>query len=225
MRVNSIRADLTLILDSELIHKKIDKNGNPRKKDGFPIYEKYPLARTVSVGLFEGTGKRPAKAKAPKLVTTQRRTPKKQIELSVPSEQEILDICKHDENQISEFKGQGVDTRKITKEIAAMLHTRKGGQIFYGVDDEGTIEGSDLSLQKFDQKLQNSIRNTMDPPATVKINQVSVLGSNVIVVTVPPWNKKDVYHYEGRVLIRKGTNAFHAIAAESKKLHKGQYVD
>jgi len=44
------------------------------------------------------------------------------------------------------------------------------------------------------------------------------------VVIVPPWNRSDVYQFEGRVLLRKGTNVFFAKPEESKKLHKGIYV-
>ena len=53
---------------------------------------------------------------------------------------------------------------------------------------------------------------------------MSVLGTEILVVVVQPWNKRDVYFYEERAYIRKGTNAFRATAKEIRKLHLGQYV-
>ena len=136
----------------------------------------------------------------------------------------MLDICKTGEDQTLEFKAAGTDVRKITKEIAAMLHTRLGGIILYGVDDDGTIQGSDMTRQKFDQPLQNSIKNSIAPAAVVALKSVSVLGSELLVVIVPPWNRRDVYQFAERVYLRKGTNVFAAKPEELRKLHRGEYV-
>jgi len=142
----------------------------------------------------------------------------------VPTENDILDMCKSGEDQTLEFKAAGTEARKITKEIAAMLHTRAGGIILYGVDDDGTIHGSDVTRQKLDQPLQNSIKNSVAPAAVVALKSVSVLGSDVLVVIVPPWNKRDVYQFDEKVFLRKGTNVFAAKPEELRKLHRGEYV-
>lgn len=144
--------------------------------------------------------------------------------LPVPTENEILDICKHGEDQQYEFKAAGAEARKITREIAAMLNTSKGGLIFYGIDDGGTVRGSDLSRQDFDRRLHNSIKNLVSPAAVVSLRAVAVLGNEVLVIIVPPWNRWDVYQFDERVLIRKGTNAFAAKPEELRKLHRGEFV-
>jgi predicted HTH transcriptional regulator len=144
--------------------------------------------------------------------------------LVLPSETEILDACKTGEDQHLEFKAAGTDVRKVTREIAAMLNTREGGIVFYGVDDDGTIVGSDVTRQKFDQPLQNSIKNSISPAATVTLRAVKVLGSELLAILVPPWNRTDVYQFDEKVLLRKGTNVFAAKPEELKKLHKGDYV-
>ncbi len=105
-----------------------------------------------------------------------------------------------------------------------MLNTREGGLIFYGVEDDGTIQGSDVSRQKFDQPLQNSVKNSIAPAATISLKTAVVIGSELLVIIVPPWNRKDVYHFDEKVLIRKGTNIFAAKPEQSRKLHNGQYV-
>ncbi len=40
----------------------------------------------------------------------------------------------------------------------------------------------------------------------------------------PPWNRWDVYQFDEKVLIRKGTNAFAAKPEELRKLHRGEFV-
>ena len=144
--------------------------------------------------------------------------------MPVPTETEILDICKKGEDQVYEFKSAGTDVRKITKELAAMLNTRQGGIILYGVEDDGTIQGADVTRQKFDQPLQNSVKNSIAPAATVALKAVSVLGVEVLVVIIPPWNHRDVYQFDEKVLIRKSTNVFAAKPEELRKLHRGEYV-
>jgi predicted HTH transcriptional regulator len=105
-----------------------------------------------------------------------------------------------------------------------MLNTRQGGIIFYGIDDDGNIEGSDVTRQVLDQPLQNSIRSSISPAATVRLHAVQVMGSEIISIVVPPWNRKDVYQFDEKVLIRKGTNAFAAKPEELRRLHSGQYI-
>ena len=96
--------------------------------------------------------------------------------------------------------------------------------VVYGVDDDGTISGSDVSRQKLDQPLQNSIKNSIAPAAVVSLKSVSVLGTEVLVVIVPPWNRRDVYQFDEKVYLRKGTNVFAAKPEELRKLHRGEYV-
>lgn len=218
--INNIHRDLRSLCDIGVIQERT-KDGVILKKDGFTVYEKTPLARAVPVSYFSG----PRKVDKQKLPSLPRKDKGKRPKpIGLPSETEILDMCKKGEDQTLEFKSSGADVRKITKEIAAMLNTRDGGLIFYGVDDDGTIQGSDVSRQKFDQPLQNSVKNSIAPAATVSLKAVKVLGSELLVVIVPPWNRKDVYQFDDRVLIRKSTNTFAAKPEELRKLHDGQYV-
>jgi predicted HTH transcriptional regulator len=143
--------------------------------------------------------------------------------LSVPSESDILAIANQGEDQLHEFKASGVEAAKLTREIAAMLNTSGGGMILYGIGDDGVILGSDVSKQRFDQALQNSIRS-ITPAATVTLHSVTVVDSTVLVIIVPPWNRRDVYQLQERVLIRRGTNVFAAKPDELRDLHRGTPV-
>jgi predicted HTH transcriptional regulator len=220
--VNNVHRDLRRLADVELLQQRM-KGGEPIVKDGFALYEKTALARSVPLSYFSGTVKLPKREQIRKARSGLRNGRRPQP-LRIPGANEILDICRNGEDQINEFKAAGTDVRKISKEIAAMLHNRLGGIILYGVDDDGTIQGTDVSRQKLDQPLQNSIKNSINPAATVSLVSVSVMGTEVIVINVPPWNRRDVYQFDEKVYLRKGTNVFGVKPEESRKLHRGEYV-
>ncbi len=224
--VNNVSRDLRLLADGGLIQSKETKDGNALKIDGFPVYEKVPLARTIPTTYFHGPSKLLSDPSPRSRMQSNSKSNKtrRPPSLPVPTENELLDICRRGEDQICEFKGQGAAANKIAREIAAMLNTRHGGRVLYGVDDSGTIQGSDISRQKLDQAVQNSVKSNIFPAAVVKLHTVAALGHEVIAIVIPPWNRKDVYHFEDRVLIRKGTNVFAARPEESRKLHRGIYV-
>jgi hypothetical protein len=219
--VNNVRRDLTLLRDAGLIQPKvIADTAKPVTREGYPVYEQVPLARTISTKYFQPISKRPEQVE---LSTRQSRRNLK-VELAPPTENELLEIVRHGENQLYEFKGSATDVAKIVREVGAMLNTSKGGMILYGIDDDGTIVGTDRTRQDFDQSLQNSVRNTIAPAAIVGLHSVSAMGSQVLVVIVPPWNRNDVYQHADKILIRKGTNVFAARPEEVRRLHRGEPV-
>lgn len=222
--INNVHRDLRRLADIGLIEEK-KRNGRSIDKDGFTLYEKTPLARTVPIAYFSGLNKTVARrGKTVRLRSSRATKGRGPQALPVPSETEILDICKDGEDQTFEFKAAGTETKKISREIAAMLNTKQGGIVLYGVDDDGTIQGTDISRQKFDQPLQNSVRHSIAPAAIVSLKSISALGTEILAIIVPPWNRRDVYQFEERVLVRKGTNVFAARPEELRKLHKGEYV-
>lgn len=173
--INNIHRDLRRLADVGLIEER-QNEGKCTRKDGFTLYQKTPLARTVPLSYFSGPVTL-SKRRGVTKVASHRGWKKRPPPLSLPSETDILDMCKNGEDQTLEFKAAGTDVRKITREIAAMLNTHLGGIIFYGVDDDGTIRGSDLTRQKLDQPLQNSIKNSVSPAAVATLKSVSVLVS------------------------------------------------
>lgn len=221
---NNVRRDLRLIEDVGLIQPVVH-DGQPLTKDRSLVYERVPLARAIPSRYFQEPARLPRITALPVVVNkSSKATATSPDPLPVPSEAEVLDIARSGESQLYEFKGQGTDVRGITREIGALLNTRNGGIVLYGIDDHGTIEGSDVSGQAFDQPLQNSIRNSISPAPTVGMDIVDVLGSEVIIVIVSPWGRQHVYQTNGKILIRKGTNVFTASPEEVRKLHGGEYV-
>ncbi|HKO18406.1 MAG TPA: ATP-binding protein [Acidobacteriaceae bacterium] len=215
--VNNVRRDLVMLADAGLIQPKGEATQ-------LPIYEKVPLARTIPTRYFEPVGKRPATARVERDGAAKpRRRSRGPNELSLPTEAEILEIAKNGEDQLHEFKAPGTEASKLTKEIAAMLNTLRGGIIFYGVEDDGTILGTDVSRQKLDQPLQNSVKG-ITPAASIRLSAVKVLGTEILVVITPPWNRRDVYQFQEKCYIRKGTNVFALKPEELKSLYAGQPV-
>lgn len=212
--------DLLKMKDLELITPRRNKDGSIARKDDSIIYEKAPLIRHIPHGYFVDST-RIVKGAVETRKITGRTGARSVLSLRIPTENEILDICKNGEDQIYEFKTAGTDTRNLTREVAAFANTKLGGLIFYGIEDDGAIVGSDKRKQELDQPVQNSIRNTISPPLLIDIEEKDVLRRKIILIRVPAWNRKDVYHYEGRVYLRNGTNVFVATPSESKKLHRG----
>lgn len=208
----------------ELIVARKDDNGKPIVKDRAVVYQKNPLIEFLSPKYYVNypESQRKLYTQKPPVKKPMRRSRVRQI--PIPTSEEILDICRSGEDQIYEFKSQRTDVQKLTKEIAAFANTKEGGLIFYGVADDGTIHGTDLSKQKLDQPLQNSIRNSIAPSIVVRLLSVRVMGYEILVIGVPPWNMKDVYQINGVIYIRKGTNVFSARPEEVRKLHNGEYV-
>lgn len=221
--MSSVLQDIEKLRDMELIEEKKDKRGNAIKKDRAAVYQKTALIKHVALGYFRDVSQT---GRTVTRVSPKRIIGRKLTTIHVPSENEILDICKYGEDQLREFKAPGTATSKITKEIAAFLHTRNGGVILYGIDDDGAVIGSDLRRQRFDQKIQNSIRNTISPQPTIEIKERNVMGSKVIIIVVPPWDRKTIYQYtmDKRYYIRRGTNVFALQPDEIVKLSRRQYV-
>jgi len=220
---SAVNQDCEKLRDMELIRIKINSDGKSLKKQGSAIFEKVPLIKHVPLTYFEPVANTGVLSKKS---ISKKGNLKKTNTIHFPTENEILEICKNGEDQLYEFKAPGVATDKIAREIAAFSHTKNGGIIFYGVDDDGTIVGSDTSRQKMDEKIQNSVHNTISPSPQVTIKERDVMGSKVILVLVTPWDRKTFYEYtkDRHYLIRKGTNVFALKSEEIKKLSNGEYV-
>lgn len=222
-RFTTVLQDIEKLKDMELICEKKGRDKRTIRKKRATVFVKTPLAKHIPLIYFK-------KIANTQLLTKQRRIRKGKTHtlspIHTPSAQEILDIAKEGENQLYEFKRSGTKSSKITKEVAAFLHTKAGGIIFYGIEDDGSIIGSDLTRQNFDQKMHNSIQNSITPQPAVQIMERDVIGSKIIIIIIPPWDKKNLYQYNPseKYYIRKGTNVFALKSGEIKKLSRGDFI-
>lgn len=213
--------DLQKMKDLELVIPKKDKFDKILKKENSIVYEKNPLLKHISPTYFSQPDKI-VKIVASSIKKSER--DRKYSEIGIPDENKILDICRNGEDQLFEFKQAGTDANKISREVCAFANTKQGGIIFYGVDDDGTISGSDRKRQDIDQSIQNSVKNSISPSLNVKIIEKDVIGHKIILILVPAWGRRNVYQFNEKILIRKGTNVFGVTPEELRNLHKGVYI-
>lgn len=218
---NTLR-DLQKLKDLQLISQKKADDGTIVKKENSVVYEQSPLLKHLPSSYFDQPEK--VAAVKPKIISPGKTLRHIPAIIAVPSMQQTLDICASLEDQLYEFKCAGTGMEKLAKEIAAFANTKMGGVIFYGVEDDGTIENSDLSRQHFDQRIQNSIKHNITPTPAIKLVERDILGYKIILIIIPPWNRKDVHLFQDATYIRRGTNVFKAKADEDRKLHNGEYV-
>jgi len=214
--------DLQKMKDLELVALKVSDNGIVLKKENSTVYEQVPLLKHLPDSYFDEPEK--VAAAKPKKTTSNKSRNTVMQTVAIPSIQQILDICNSGEDQLYEFKGVGIAMDKLAKEICAFANTKQGGIIFYGVEDDGAIENSDVTKQKFDQSIQNSIKHNITPTPAVKIIGKDILGYKIILIIISSWNRKDVHHFQDAIYIRRGTSVFKAKADEARKLHNGEYV-
>lgn len=221
--LSSVLQDIEKFRNLDLIIERKNNANEIIKKEGSTVYEKSPLIKHIPLNYFKEIADTKKIRKGIKKKTL-RKIPNKII--SIPNEKALLDICTEGEDQIYEFKTSGTAADKISKEVAGFVHTMKGGIIFYGIEDDGSIVGSDMTRQVADQKFQNSIRASFSNQPKIEIKSVKVMGSLIILIVVFPWDKKTIYQYlpSEKFYIRKGTNTFALRTDELKKLHKKEYV-
>ena len=224
-QVTNVLNDIAKMKAMELIEPKKNSDDQPIIKDNSVLYTKNPLIEFLPPNLYSNYPESQKKLYSGNTRSIKNNIRKTRVaQLPFPTETEILDICRSGEDQAFEFKSQGTDVQKLTKEIAAFANTRSGGFILYGVADDGSIHGTEVSRQRLDQPLQNSVRNSIAPSLVIKLQAAKVMGYEILVIGVPPWNRRDVYQINGVIYVRKGTNVFSAKPEEVRKLHNGEYV-
>ena len=220
--LSAVLHDIEELRDIELIREKKNDLDLPVKKDGSTVYEKNPVIRHMSLSYFQDVAETSRLVRRP----IEGKSAGSRSVLHVPTDNEVLDICKNGETQLYEFKAPGTDSENITREVSGFLHTRNGGVVFYGVDDAGSILGTDLRRQDLDQRVHNSVRNTISPPPTVEVIERNVMGAKILLILVPPWDRRTIYQNtkDNRYYVRKGTNVFAVRPDEMKKLNRGEYI-
>jgi len=230
--IESIRNDLRKMHDMGLIQVKRRNDGTIVKKGKSRVYVKNPVAKSIHINRFKdkyntrNMNRENSQSMDTEKHKKKRGKQKKKIPeaLKMPSNQEIIIICNKGEGQIWEYKSPSEDMRKTTKDICAFSNTKKGGLIFYGIEDDGNIVNVTMKRQEFEERLRSSTINKVKPAVNISIDNVEVEKKMIYVVVVKPWNREDIYFYEDRIYIRDGPISRPAEPDEVKKLYDGQYV-
>jgi ATP-dependent DNA helicase RecG len=111
------------------------------------------------------------------------------------------------EDSTRQFKRHLPGRSDLAKEITAFLNTR-GGRMFVGVDDDGTICGvqpEDLG-QVFDNAISNACSDGIRPPCGVLTENVRTGEGMVVVIEVPDGPSKPYLTSNGSLYVKRGAD-------------------
>lgn len=109
-------------------------------------------------------------------------------------EKDIENLVKGGESDAIEFKSQIPKNQEAIAIGAVAFANQKGGTILVGVDNEGQIVGSFAENAK--ETLTNILRDRCEPPLQFSIQEATVQGKPIFVISVPegkdkPYQVKD----------------------------------
>ena len=100
-------------------------------------------------------------------------------------EREITSILESGENSFVEFKEASVSPQTIAEEIVAFSNVR-GGHIFIGVTDEGSVSGIDPSRKKeLEETVMNICRTSIIPPVVPLYENIKIGRDWIAKITTP----------------------------------------
>jgi ATP-dependent DNA helicase RecG len=121
----------------------------------------------------------------------------------------LYEFLKNGENIEVEFKTSQFElNRDVFESICAFLN-RKGGHLFLGVKNDGTVEGIiDSCLEDIANNLINNANNPqkLNPPYYLSTELIEVEGKRIIYVFVP--ESSQVHSTNGRIFDRNGDGDF-----------------
>jgi predicted HTH transcriptional regulator len=95
----------------------------------------------------------------------------------------IKEIIAAGEGLNTEFKQRFSTHNKIAKEIIAFANT-KGGLLFFGIDDDGSIYGVD-SEKEISELVKETIDEYCEPIIDYKINFIDLFSKEIVVIEIP----------------------------------------
>jgi len=122
--------------------------------------------------------------------------------------EELEQRLKLGEDSVTEFKSTvvnnyQVDSRDIAKAITAMANT-KGGHLFLGVEDDGTVSGAGTPQQvdKLMLQVSHTCHQGIQPPLTCTFQKLESHGQTLLVVEIPRFSAERPYHAAGKYYVR-----------------------
>lgn len=100
----------------------------------------------------------------------------------------IKEIITEGEGLTTEFKQRFSTHNKIAKEIIAFANT-KGGLLFFGIDDDGSIYGVE-SEKEISELVKETAEQYCEPKIEYQIKFIELLGREIVIVEIHSSNKK-----------------------------------
>jgi ATP-dependent DNA helicase RecG len=129
------------------------------------------------------------------------------------------------EDSTRQFKRQIDGQDHLAKEIVAFLNTR-GGRIFVGVDDDGSIVGlSTDAVLALANTVSNACSQNINPPCSALTFNVSTAEGMVVVIEVPDGADKPYQDKDKQFWVKKGPDKRRVTErTELRRLFQGGHV-
>ena len=129
------------------------------------------------------------------------------------------------EDTTRQFKRQIDGQDHLAKEMVAFLNTR-GGRIFVGVDDDGTIAGlTQETVIALANTISNACSQCVNPPCSVLTFNVSTAEGMVVVIDVPDGTDKPYQDKDKQFWVKKGPDKRRVTErTELRRLFQGGHV-
>lgn len=117
----------------------------------------------------------------------------------------LADIIEQGEDQATEFKSARFNNESLAKEVVAFSNGSRGGSIFVGIEDDGTVTG--VEDRATEERLINLCRNLVEPSVLPEIlTHRHASGKKVLELVIPKGLFKP-YKVKGqnRFYVRVGT--------------------
>lgn len=128
----------------------------------------------------------------------------------------------------TEFKSvarSSLDLKDLARELVAFANGR-GGQIFIGVEDDGTptgvgtVQDADALMRQVVQTCQNRVQ----PAIYCPVSKVEVTGRLLLVIDVPAYSPDRPYQTDGRYFVRDASMARPATRDDLLRLLQSQHI-
>lgn len=131
------------------------------------------------------------------------------------------------ERQNVEFKKSLSESKEALKSLCAMINSDLAvGTVFFGIDQDGTPCGIEPgNLDTAQKSLSQKVRGNFDPRPIVHIQLEEYAGKQILVLRAKRPPSIPYYEYDGRALIREGTENRILTISEKKTLDKRRNRD
>ena len=109
--------------------------------------------------------------------------------LNTSDKQYLQSLIREGEHQQQDFKYRVSDAQKLAKSVSAFANT-DGGRLLIGVRDDGNMSG--VRSEEEIYMMHQAAYRYCSPQASIRFDTYHVDGRTIVVVTVPPSDRRPV---------------------------------
>lgn len=121
------------------------------------------------------------------------------------------------ENEFVEFKEVLKHADDVMKTVVAFANT-KGGVIILGVKDDGSIVGTEESVESVNKRFGDMVSSKCDPPINFTVKRVKFDNKGIIYIKIPKGTSKLYSVTNGPIYVRRGATDIFIKTSEINEL-------